>query len=294
MRGGVCTGSFADTDRVDLGLAIDPVHDEDMMLTPDPRRAMLIMLAVFVSGCVTDPGHMDPPGTTVPDDVEEPQGEITVKEAYLHRDIHGWAVLVNPRLSEDPELERRTLELLSDHLYRITRSVPPPALEELQTIEIWVEHETPWTKCMCYHVSRDWLSEHGYNPDKAGTVEVGNAVAFLEWTHAQPWMVLHELAHAYHFQVLGPDHPGVNAAWQSRVQSGEFDDVLHVSGERRRHYALTDDKEYFAETTEAYFGTNDFHPFVQAELREVDPGGYALMKSTWMSKSDGVHAARTE
>jgi dipeptidyl-peptidase-4 len=99
-------------------------------------------------------------------------------------------------------------------------------------------------------------------------------------------MVLHELAHAYHFQVLGSDNADVNSAWQARVDSGDYEEVLHVSGDRRRHYALTNDMEYFAETTESYFGTNDFHPFVQAELKEVDPGGYALMRSAWLSNTD--------
>ena len=138
---------------------------------------------------------------------------------------------------------------------------------------------------MCYHVSSDWLRANGYNPDKEGSVEVGNARAFLDWTHAQPWMVLHELAHAYHHQVLGPDDPAVTAAWRSKVDSGDYDQVLHVSGDRRRHYALTNDQEYFAETTESYFGTNDFHPFVQAELRLVDPDGYALMEETWLNST---------
>ncbi|MGO9112581.1 MAG: hypothetical protein ACLP9L_25400 [Thermoguttaceae bacterium] len=40
--------------------------------------------------------------------------------------------------------------------------------------------------------------------------------------------------------------------WTVRVDPGQ-----HV-----RHYALTDHKEFFAEMSEAYFGMNDFFPFV--------------------------------
>ncbi|MEE8389889.1 MAG: hypothetical protein V3S14_03710, partial [Anaerolineae bacterium] len=43
-------------------------------------------------------------------------------------------------------------------------------------------------------------------------------------------------------------------------------------------YALKNDKEYFAESSEAYFGTNDFFPFVRAELRRHDPEMCALLK----------------
>ncbi len=39
--------------------------------------------------------------------------------------------------------------------------------------------------------------------------------------------------------------------------------------------------EWFAEATEALFGTNDFHPYVRSELREVDPQGAALVEKLW-------------
>ena len=31
--------------------------------------------------------------------------------------------------------------------------------------------------------------------------------------------------------------------------------------------------EYFAELSEAYFGTNDFYPFVRGELQTTRPAG---------------------
>jgi hypothetical protein len=40
-------------------------------------------------------------------------------------------------------------------------------------------------------------------------------------------------------------------------------------------------KEYFAETTEAFFGRNDFEPFDQAALREFDPDMFHLLKTIW-------------
>jgi hypothetical protein len=39
--------------------------------------------------------------------------------------------------------------------------------------------------------------------------------------------------------------------------------------------------EYFSECSEAYFGQNDFYPFVRAELKEFDRAGYALMVKEW-------------
>ena len=39
--------------------------------------------------------------------------------------------------------------------------------------------------------------------------------------------------------------------------------------------------EWFAETTEALYGTNDFHPYVRSELQTVDPEGMALVRRLW-------------
>ena len=57
--------------------------------------------------------------------------------------------------------------------------------------------------------------------------------------------------------------------------------MLHIRGHRTKHYALTDQKEFFAEMTEAYFGMNDFYPFNYAELKEAEPATFALMEEIW-------------
>ncbi len=57
--------------------------------------------------------------------------------------------------------------------------------------------------------------------------------------------------------------------------------MLHINGRRVRHYALTDQKEFFAEMTEAYFGVNDFFPFNHGELKDAEPEIHALMKKLW-------------
>ena len=206
----------------------------------------------------------------------------TPTEDYEVHSIKGWTVLVNPAIGkEDPQLKTDTLALLDNQLYQIARVIPAPALANLRTIEIWVELEMPKTACMCYHVSKDWLGPNGYNPRKEGTVEIGNARAFLEWTRGQPWMVLHELAHGYHDKVFGFEDPKIKAAWQRMVDSGDFDSVGHIGGNPRRHYALENQMEYFAETTEALYGTNDFHPYVRSELAQVDPEGMATVRACW-------------
>lgn len=242
-------------------------HDGGMTL---PARIVLAMLALLSADTAAPGVECNPP-------MRSP----TATAAYQVRTLRGWTVRVHPNLRADARLHDAVMDELDHQLYAIGRTVPEAALARLRAIEIWVELETPKTQCMCYHVSKDWLVPNGYNPDKEGTVEIGNARAFVEWTRDQPWMVLHELAHGYHDKVLGYDHRAVHAAWRRSLESGVYDSVERIGGRSSRHYALENDREWFAETTEALFGTNDFFPFVRSELRRVDPEGAALVERLW-------------
>lgn len=212
-------------------------------------------------------------------------------DRYAVAQVEGWKVLVHKDLdvADRHTLRADVLRLLTDHLYRVTRAVPPTALEKLRRIPIWIEVAHPRHPCMCYHPSPIWLATHGMNPKKAGAVEIANCKNFLTWTQQQPWMVLHELAHGYHHLTLGDGNAEVKAAYQAAVESKAYESVLHINGRKERHYALTNDKEYFAEASEAYFGTNDFFPFVRAELKQHDPRGFAMIEKVW-----GVKEAQKE
>ena len=209
-------------------------------------------------------------------------GRYAPTSDYTAQEIEGWKVLVNNELSSDhSELAEDVLKLLRHQLYQITRVVPDEALEELRHVPIWVEYKAPRHRCMCYHPSKEWLKNHDFNPEKARSVEIANAENFLTWTIGQPWMVLHELAHSYHHCVLSYDHTELREAYEKAVKSKRYESVLHIAGKSRRAYALNNDQEYFAESTEAFFGTNDFYPFVRSELQQHDPNMYQLLKKLW-------------
>ena len=97
----------------------------------------------------------------------------------------------------------------------------------------------------------------------------------------QPWVILHELAHAFHDQKLGFDEPRIKTAHERFKQSGHGDAALLYSGKRVKHYGLTNPMEFFAEMTESYFGTNDFFPFNRAELQESEPEVFQLLTEIW-------------
>jgi hypothetical protein len=211
------------------------------------------------------------------------QGTPGADGRYELRRLEGWPVYVSARLLEEGrrELCGQTLKLLGEDLSRIARAVPAPALARLREVPIWVEVGGGPT-AMCYHVSAEWLRGHGMNPNKARSVEICDARLYLDWTRDQPWMVLHELAHAYHHQALGGyDQPEIAACLDSARAAKIYESVLHINGRRLRAYALNNEAEYFAEATEAFFGTNDFYPFVRAELKQHDPRLYAVLEKLW-------------
>lgn len=201
---------------------------------------------------------------------------------YVTRTVEGWTVHVNRRLlGEQADLGARALRLLEVKLFDVRRVVPPAAFSALQKVPIWLGVDDGPGPCMEYHPSKEWLANNGWNPDKAKCVEIGNAGRFLQWSLDQPMMVLHELSHAYHDQVLGFNHPGIQAAYRRAVESGTYNSVMHYNGKPQKAYALTDPQEYFAEASEAYFGQNDFYPFVRAELEKHDPQMAALVREVW-------------
>lgn len=204
------------------------------------------------------------------------------------RDIEGWKVHVDPALldGEHREVGSRALAMLANHLQRIKILVPSGPLEKMQRLEFWIEQSHPTLKSKQYHPSRDWLVGNGHDPRLEKKVHIPQARDILsrEQMLKHPAVILHELAHAYHDQVLGFDHPEIVAAFARAQIAGNYQVVLDHKGGKVRHYALSNHKEYLAEGTEAYFYRNDFYPFVRAELKEHDPTLHDLLDKIWEGK----------
>lgn len=240
---------------------------------------LVVLLALMPVPIAVGPWHLEIGMAAV-----EPPPMARVPEGYRTRQIEGWQVWINGGfLSGQPELADRTLRLLGFQLYQITRVVPRDALAKLRAIRIWVEENEPHHPCMAYHPDPRWLIDHGMNPEKARCVELANARTFLVWTIHQPWMLLHELAHGYHHQFLegGYDNAEIKATYDRALKDRLYDRVLRYGGQEEKAYAATNPMEYFAEASEAYFGTNDFFPFVRIELRRHDPRAFELLESLW-------------
>ena len=205
--------------------------------------------------------------------------------SHVTRQIEGWTVRVDERLLEGDgaALGGRAIKLLTARLVGIAAVVPEAKLARLREVPIQLDLTHGALRAMQYHPSVAWLKAHGYRGELARCVHIPYAREFLSpfENHRQPWAVLHELAHAYHDRVLGFDDARIVAAWEKFRDGGRYKSVVTSPGPMRGHYALTDEKEFFAEMTEAYFGANDFYPFVAGELKQAEPEIFALLRDVW-------------
>jgi hypothetical protein len=216
---------------------------------------------------------------------DEPAKLPPMPAAHTVRQIEGWTVRVDDRLlaGDDAAVGERAIKLLTARLVEITVVVPEKPLAKLREVPIQLDLTHGALRAMQYHPDAGWLKGHGYSEALAKCVHIPDAQEFLSpfENHRQPWAVLHELAHAYHDRVLGFDDARIVAAWKAFRDSGRYESVLTSPGPKRKHYALTNEKEFFAEMTECYFGVNDFYPFVAGELKEAEPEIFKLLSDVW-------------
>ena len=202
--------------------------------------------------------------------------------------IEGWNIHIDPKLLKGKHAEEgaKALKMLASHLQRIAIMIPGDRLKQLQTLEIWIEYDHLEINVEPgpYHPGAAWLVERGYDPRLAKKVHVTRAASLLDRNQLakHPSVILHELSHAYHDQILGGyGEPRIIAAYEKAMKAGLYDEVLAHTGRKVRAYAASTPMEYFAEGTEAYFDRNDFFPFVRAELKEHDPVLHDLLEEIW-------------
>jgi hypothetical protein len=209
-------------------------------------------------------------------------------DAYQIREIEGWTIHINRQLlKQHPAATETAIRLTREQLKTIVQVVPAEAVEQLRQVPLWFNPKYDGVHPRAeYHPGRSWLIDNHRNPEMVRGVEFSNVSIFEKEVQRMPVFVLHELAHAYHHRVLGHGHAGIRAAYKRAKELGSYDHVQRWRGPdqpltNEMAYAMTNEKEYFAEITEAFFGRNDFYPFTRDELRAHDPEGERLLLSIW-------------
>ncbi len=206
------------------------------------------------------------------------------------RDVRGWTLRIDQRLiDKNPAVVEKAVGLLDKHLEGVLKLIPAKAAAELKKTPLNFTLPYPGVRPTAeYHGGLDWVKKTGREISMAKSVEFTDVDKFEAETKRMPVFVLHELAHAYHDKVVlgGYQNPEIKGAYDKAKASGTYDAVRRWTGTKftdkpEKAYAMNNQMEYFAESTEAYFARNDFEPFDRAELQQKDPGMLLVVEKIW-------------
>ncbi|MBI1915193.1 MAG: hypothetical protein HYS12_10710 [Planctomycetes bacterium] len=241
-----------------------------------------------LSVCTTSAGAKDKPAG--PDDKNLPGKPLRdLAPGYKTRLIEGFTVLLSKETlanADSSTYERKPLEVLEMELKTLTRIMPARALNILRTVRIWVD----WSEskevtngrmgsalAVYYGGHQLAMLRKGEHPLRAKSVSILQMKA-LTLEH-QPkrdsgrCVILHEVAHAVHFELLGGNNNlQIKAAFKQAMERKLYDPKMYVA---------TNEAEFFAELSCAYFGQLHHYPRNRADLKKHDPVSYKLMESVW-------------
>ncbi len=208
--------------------------------------------------------------------------DFTATSEYSVRRIQGFEVRIEPEVLEHADQATEAIREITKQIKAMCRDLPDDKVELLRKVTIWLDYDTNKTGVAVFHPNRQWLVDNGRNPDKAGCVEISCVRNFIRASRrTQPCVVMHEMAHAFHHHYLSFSNAEIRDVFRQTKLSKLYDNIEYVHRDGRPAYALTNHKEYFAETTEAYFGRNDFYPYNRRDLLQHDRVSFALMQRMW-------------
>lgn len=75
----------------------------------------------------------------------------------------------------------------------------------------------------------------------------------------------------------------VKDAFDNSVKEKLYKNVESKKGYTiKKAYALTNDREYFAELAKIYYLNNHYYPYSAIELKQYDPQGYELIQRSFI------------
>jgi len=216
---------------------------------------------------------------------------------YAHRNIEGFDVLIHGEVlghANDAAYKRKPLDVLELELNTITRALPPRTVNVLRGIVIWVDWDDTTDPDYGAAVAKyygvwgnraAWSLREDKHPGKANNVEIISLKSLVRehqpGVKLERCVLLHELSHAVHLQLFGPENPHVKAAYRQAMERKLYEEAEDVYGKKRKPYARVSDREYFAELSCAYLNKLHYYPFNREDLKKHDAMGYKMMELTW-------------
>lgn len=158
------------------------------------------------------------------------KGPQLIIPGYKVMTIEGFTTIISNEVfvhNDSPEFKRKPLEVLELELKTLVSLMPAKTVNALQRVLIWVD----WDEKQAMSNGRDGyataiysgghqapLLREGKHPLRAKSVSILRMRSLTE--QRQPdreindCLILHEMAHAVHFEVLGRDNPQIKAGYK--------------------------------------------------------------------------------
>ena len=225
--------------------------------------------------------------------------EIPIEvEGYYYQYIKGFTVYIEKKcITKDNLLTGEALYILKTKLEEIlSLHISTEKKAILQQTPIFLDWNTD-IGIARYHSSKKWLEINHFPSVKYQSIEISNLSAFVQRSYQnQKYVILHELAHALHDKAFHYKNNSIHHAYTFAKRHRLYTDVSyqHYNGMYQSHveaYGMKNEREFFAELTEAYFGTNDYFPFNRNEIERHDPVAFNMLQQIWGDSSSTVAVA---
>ena len=243
-------------------------------------RSVAVVLALLVAGPVF--------GQPKADKTPAPKLKAEQVPGYTPKLVEGFTVVLSDetmRHLDDPKFKKKPIEVLAQEFKAITAAMPAKSVKILQRLLFFVEWDerkalgngvAGGAVAVYYGGHQLSMLARGMPPLKAKNITV-LSMRSLAQEH-QPdvesgrCVLLHEIAHAVHDQLLGRENPTVFAAYKQARERKLVDPEA---------YAATNEAEFFAEMSCAYYDQLDYHPKTRSALQKLDPVTFKMMEEVW-------------
>ncbi|OAI49358.1 hypothetical protein AYO44_06400 [Planctomycetaceae bacterium SCGC AG-212-F19] len=252
------------------------------------RRLSLFVLLALIATFSGATGQTKAPPAKAADPATPKFAPGTVPAGYTAKVIEGFTLFMSDETLKndtDSKLERKPIQALELELQTVVKLLPPDAVKALRNVLIWVD----WDKVVAsasgragaplaryYGGHQLQMLEKGEHALKAKAVSVlrmkGIAELHQPKNDVGHCFLLHELAHAVHYELLGRDNAAIQALYKQALERKLYDLKAYVS---------TSEAEYFAELTCAYFDQLSYYPRTRADLKKHDPAAFAYLERIW-------------
>lgn len=203
---------------------------------------------------------------------------------YSDSTIYGWKIKINNNvIADNNSLDAKCTALMMIELKMAEQIFPSAALPYLREIPIWVEMRTPNNQPIQYHRDRTWLSQNGYDPAKANSIEL-TAPEYINNSKSDSSQIIRALISGYYTRMVGNNNPQLQIAYSNARSNDNYNLTTIKNGVTKNVFSFTTPYDYYLGLSAAYFNISRTKPRSREELKAIDPMGYDKIEILWRVK----------